>query len=78
LQAQAVSDLNVGAGICVDLATGAGTQALTAVGNQFAGLDCMTSTAAIKTSTSCAGAVDLGVTQATDTTVAVNASTCTQ
>ncbi len=78
LQAQAGSDPNVGAGICVDLATGAGAQALTAVGNQFAGIDCMTSTAAIRTSTSCAGAVDLGVTQATDTTVTVNVSTCTQ
>src|ERR1017187_6076510 len=78
LQAQAGSDPNVGAGICVDLATGAGAQALTAVGNQFAGIDCMTSTAAIRTSTSCAGAVDLGVTPATGTTVTVNTSTCTQ
>jgi hypothetical protein len=79
LQAQAGGDPNVGAGLCVDLATGAGTQALTAVGNQFAGRDCATAGAgAIRTSTSCTGAVDLGVTVATGTTITINTSTCTQ
>jgi hypothetical protein len=79
LQAQAGHNPNLGAGICVDLAAGAGAQALTAVGNQFAGLNCtVTTPGAIRTSTSCTGAVDLGVTVSTGTTVTVNTSTCTQ
>ena len=79
LQTQAGGNPNVGAGICVDLATGAGAQALTAVGNQFAGRDCTaTAPGVIKTSTSCTGATDLGVTVATGTTVTVNTRTCTQ
>ena len=79
LQAQAGSNPNVGAGICIDLAANAGAQALVAVGNQFAGLDCTTTTpGAIRTSTSCTGATDLGVTVAAGTTVTVNTTTCTQ
>jgi hypothetical protein len=79
LQAATGSNPNIGAGICVDLGTGGGAQALAAAGNQFAGLDCTaTAPGAIKTSTSCTGAVDLGVTVATGTTVTVNTSTCTQ
>ena len=79
LQDQVGGSPNIGAGICVDLATGAGAQALTAVGNQFAGRDCTaTAPGAIKTSTSCTGAVDLGVTVANGTTVTVNTSTCPQ
>lgn len=79
LQAQAGSSPNIGAGLCVDLAASAGTQTLAAVGNQFAGRDCTAAApGAITTSTSCTGAVDLGVTQATPLTVTVNTSTCTQ
>jgi hypothetical protein len=79
LQAATGSNPNIGAGICVDLGTGGGPQALAAAGNQFAGLDCTaTAPGAIKTSTSCTGAVDLGVTVATGTTVTVNTSTCSQ
>ena len=79
LQTVAGSDPNSGAGLCVDLPASAGAQALASVGNQFANRDCTaTDPGALKTSTSCAGAVDLGVTQATGTTVTVNTSTCTQ
>ena len=79
LQAPVGSNPNIGAGICVNLATGAGAQTLVAVGNQFAGRDCTaTAPGAIRTSTSCTGATDFGVTVATGTTVTVSTSTCTQ
>jgi hypothetical protein len=77
LQAAPGSDPNVGAGLCVDLPASAGAQTLAAVGNQFARHDCTaTGGGVLNTSTSCTGAVDLGVTQATGTTVTVNVSTC--
>jgi hypothetical protein len=77
LQTVAGSDPNSGAGLCVDLPASAGAQTLAAVGNQFARHDCTaTGGGVLNTSTSCTGAVDLGVTQATGTTVTVNVSTC--
>ncbi len=79
LQTSLGSNPNSGAGLCVDLAANAGTQALVAAGNLFAGRDCSTSNAGdIRTSTSCTGATDLGVTQASGTTVTVDTSSCTQ
>jgi hypothetical protein len=78
LQTAAGNSPNVGAGLCVGLAAGAGAQALAAVGNQFANRDCSAAAAgAITTSTSCTLAVDLGVIPATGTTVTVNPSSCT-
>lgn len=74
LQTATGSNPNAGAGLCVDLAgTGSGT--LRAAGNQFAGRDCATSTAAIRTATTCTTATDLGI--VTGTTATVDTSTCT-
>jgi hypothetical protein len=79
LQTQAGSDPNVGAGLCIDLATDAGAQSLSALGNLFAGRDCTTSSpGAITASASCTGATDLGVVPRTGTTVTVNTNNCTQ
>jgi hypothetical protein len=75
---QVGSNPNSGAGLCVDLAADAGTPTLMAVGNLFAGHDCSTSNGgAIQKSPTCTGATDLGVIQASGTTVTVNVSSCT-
>jgi len=79
LQSAAGSNPNVGAGLCVDLGANAGTQTLRAVGNQFAGRDCSTTNpGAIRVSTSCTGATDLGMPAAAGTTLTVNTANCTQ
>jgi hypothetical protein len=75
LQTVGGNNPNIGAGLCVDLATGAGAQTLQAVGNQFALRDCSAAApGAITTSTSCTAAVNLGVIPFTGTTVTVNTS----
>ena len=68
---------NTGAGICVQL-TAAGTPTLHVQGNQFANIDCTTSTGAITKNATCASGIDLGITTYTDLTVTVHTENCTQ
>jgi hypothetical protein len=67
---------NTGAGICVQL-TAAGTPTLHVQGNQFANIDCTTSTGAITKNATCASGIDLGITAYTGLTVTVDPAGCT-
>jgi hypothetical protein len=78
LQTQAGSNPNAGAGLCVNMAGVTGAQTLLAAGNQFAGLDCSTTNpGAIRKSTNCTGATDLGLIQPTGVAVTVTVTNCT-
>jgi len=77
LQSAVTANKNTGAGICVQL-NAAGTPTLHAQGNQFANIDCTTSTGAITKNATCASGIDLGITTYTDLTVTVHTENCTQ
>lgn len=65
---------NIGAGVCVELATAAGTQTLAAAGNRWNGKDCSANPTPsnIRTSTTCSGRTDLAIVPATVTATVTN------
>jgi hypothetical protein len=72
---------NLGAGLCIDIASNGVTQILPAAGNSFAGRDCSTTNpGALVTDQSCTSGIDLGIVAPTDTTtkLSVNADNCSQ
>jgi hypothetical protein len=76
LQSAVTANKNTGAGICVQL-TGTGTPTLNARGNQFANIDCTTSTGAITKNATCASGIDLGITASAGLSVTVDSLGCT-